>query len=81
MSDVQFSKDEMDRMVAKVKTYFSTELDQEIGAFDAEFLIEFITKEIGPRHYNLGLADAQALFTAKTEERGYLFQDLEKITT
>jgi uncharacterized protein (DUF2164 family) len=78
MSDIEFSDDQRARLVAKVKTYFSEALDQDIGAFDAEFLIDFIAKEIGPSIYNRGLADAHQLFNEKSEELGYLIAELEK---
>ena len=80
MSDIKFSKDETDRIVSKIKRYFNDELDQDIGGFEAEFLIEFIANEIGPYFYNRGLSDAYVLFTEKSEEVGYLIQELEKPT-
>lgn len=78
MSDIKFSKDETDRIVSKIKSYFNDELGQEIGGFEAEFLIDFFAKEIGPSFYNQGLFDAQTLFTENAEELGYLVQELEK---
>ena len=80
MSDIKFTKDERDRIVSKVKKYFSDELDQDIGGFEAEFLIDFFAKEIGPNFYNSGLRDAHVLFSEKAEELGYLVQELEKPT-
>ena len=78
MSEVDISREDKERIVQQVKTYFSDELDQDIGGFEAEFLIEFFSKEIGPYFYNQGLSDAQVLFTQKAEEIGYLVQELEK---
>lgn len=80
MSEIKFTKDETDRIVSKVTKYFNSELDQEIGNLEAELLIDFFAKEIGSYFYNQGLFDAQTLFTEKTEELGYLFQELEKPT-
>ena len=80
MTDITFSKDEKERVVEKVKLYFSEELDQEIGGFDAEFLIDFFAGEIGAFYYNRGLSDAQLLFTEKVEELSYLVQEMEKPT-
>jgi len=80
MSDIKFSRDEKERIVKKVETYFSNELDQEIGNFEAEFLIDFFADEIGAYFYNRGLNDAQTLFTEKVEELGYTIQELEKPT-
>jgi len=80
MSDIKFSRDEKERIVKKVERYFSNELDQEIGNFEAEFLIDFFADEIGAYFYNRGLNDAQTLFTEKVEELGYTIQELEKPT-
>lgn len=78
MSEVKFSRDETDRIVAKIKGYFEEELGQEIGGFEAEFLLEFLGKEVGPYFYNRGLSDAHTLFLERTEEIGYQIQELEK---
>ena len=78
MSDIKFSKEETDRIVSKVKDYFNRELDHEIGGFEAEFLIDFMAKEIGPYFYNQGLSDANSLFTEKADELSYSIQELEK---
>lgn len=80
MAEIDLTKDETDRIVGKVKDYFSKELGQDIGGFEAEFLIDFFAKEIGPFFYNRGLSDAQAVFKEKAEEAGYLVEELEKAT-
>ena len=80
MSKIKLSQDETDRIVEKIKTYFATELDHDIGGFDAEFLIEFFAKEIGPYFYNQGLSDAHSVFKGKVEEADYLVEELEKPT-
>ena len=81
MSDIKFSREELDRIVPKIKNHFNDELDREIGAFEAEFLIDFFSKEIGPFFYNRGLSDAQVLFAENAEELSYKIQELEKPTT
>lgn len=81
MDDITFNRDETEQLVAKIKRYFASELDQDIGGFEAEFLIEFFAKEIGPYFYNRGLGDAHSLFSEKSEELGYLIQEMEKPTT
>jgi uncharacterized protein (DUF2164 family) len=80
MSDIKFSREEKERIVKKVETYFSNELDQEIGNFEAEFLIDFFAGEIGAYFYNQGLSDAHTLYTEKAEELSYTIQELEKPT-
>ena len=78
MTDITFTADQKARMVSKIKSYFEDELQQEIGGFEAEFLIDFFAKEIGPYFYNRGLFDAQQVLTEKIEEVGYVLQELEK---
>ena len=78
MSDITFSPDQKARMVSKIKAYFDEELQQDIGGFEAEFLIDFFAKELGPHFYNRGLFDAQQVLTEKMDEVGYVMQELEK---
>lgn len=80
MSEITFSKEEKEEIVKKVKVYFSEELDQEIGSFDAGFLIDFFAGEIGAYFYNRGLYDAQNIYAQKIEEISYVVQELEKPT-
>ena len=81
MSDIKFSREEKEQIVKRVESYFNTELDQTIGNFEAEFLIDFFAEEIGAYFYNKGLNDAHVLFTEKVDELGYTIQELEKPTT
>ncbi len=78
MTDITFTADQKARMVSKIKAYFEEELDQDIGGFEAEFLIDFFAKEIGPYFYNRGLFDAQQVLNEKIEEVGYVLGELEK---
>ena len=81
MSAVKFSDAEKEQIVSKVKGYFREELDQDIGSFEAEFLIDFFTRELGAHFYNRGLYDAQTILAAKLEELGDSILELEKSTT
>ena len=78
MSEIKFGSDEKAQMVKKVQGYFEKELDQDIGRFDAEFLIDFLTKEMGPFFYNKGLQDAQAVVSSKSDEIVDAIYELEK---
>ncbi|MBC8124125.1 MAG: DUF2164 domain-containing protein [Candidatus Kapabacteria bacterium] len=68
MSTISFSAAERELITAKLLAYFETELDHEIGRFDAEFLLDFLTKEIGPYYYNRGLYDAQAALMKRIDD-------------
>ena len=67
-TDITFSQAEKDVIVRKIKLYFSEELQQQIGSFDAEFLLDFFAKEIGAYFYNRGLYDAQAILSKKMDD-------------
>ncbi len=78
MKDIELPREETERLSARIKDYFASELDQEIGGFEAEFLIDFFISELGPHMYNRGLADAHSAFREKAEEFGYVLQEMEK---
>lgn len=81
MQKIEFSTDQKAHMVDKIKAYFSDELQQDIGGFEAEFLIDFFARELGPYFYNRGLFDAQQVLNGKMEELAYTLQELEKPET
>ncbi|MEO1082492.1 MAG: DUF2164 domain-containing protein [Pseudomonadota bacterium] len=78
MSKPDFAADEKEIIVQKVKQYFRDQLNQDIGGFDAEFLIDFFAEEIGAYFYNRGLHDAQALFARKVDEFSDAVYELEQ---
>ena len=80
MEIIKFSSEEKDLIVRKIKLYFSEELKQQIGSFDAEFLLDFFAQEIGAYFYNRGLYDAQALLAAKLEDIQDSIHQLEQAT-
>lgn len=77
MLEIEFTQEEKNVLVHKLKRYLDQELDYEIGQFDAEFLLEFFNKEIGVYHYNRGLKDAQDIFKSKVESVTDAIYELE----
>jgi len=80
MSVIKFSKEEKETIVGKIQVYFNEELDQKIGQFDAEFLLDFFSEEMGAYYYNRGLVDAQAVLDKKLEDISDAIYELEKPT-
>lgn len=78
MTEIKFTPDEKATLVQKIKMYFSEELDQQIGQFDAEFLIDFIGEEMGTYYYNKGVQDSQQALSRKVDEISDALYDLEK---
>lgn len=80
MPIVEFSKDEKELIKRKIQLYFREELDQEIGGFDAEFLLDFFAEEMGVFFYNRGLHDAQALLESRLDSIAEAIYEIEKPT-
>lgn len=80
MPVIEFSKEEKEILVRKIQLYFSEELEQEIGGFDAQFLLDFFAGEIGAYFYNRGLYDAQAILEKRLESIAEAIYDLEMPT-
>jgi uncharacterized protein (DUF2164 family) len=80
MTEITFSKEEKEVITRKIQLYFREELSQEIGQFDAQFLLDFFAEEIGPYFYNRGLYDAQAVLERRLEDLSEAIYELEKIT-
>ncbi len=80
MSKIEFSKNGKEAIVGEIKRYFDEELDQEIGSFDAEFLLDFFSESLGPYYYNRGLHDAKRVLEQKLEAIDDTLYEIEKPT-
>ena len=61
------AREEREILCRKIQLYMREELDQEVGQFDAGFLLDFFAEEIGTFFYNRGLYDAQAILETRLE--------------
>ena len=80
MKHVTFGPEEKAHIVQKIKVWFDRELGEEIGQFDAEFLLEFFGDEIGPFYYNKGLQDAAGVIEAQTDAMKEALYTMEEST-
>ena len=80
MSEIKLDEHQKVEIVAKLKKYFEQEMHQEIGQFEAEFLLDFFSKEVGGYFYNQGLQDAGKIFEEKLEDVQQNLYELEKPT-
>ena len=80
MSEIKLEARQKDEAIEKLKKYFDKELHQDIGQFDAEFLLDFFSKEVGSYFYNQGLQDAGKVFEDKLEDIQQHLYELEKPT-
>lgn len=65
MADIIFTREQTQRMARKIQRYLEQEHSIELEDFDAEFLLEFISRELGAHYYNQGIYDAIAQVEAK----------------
>lgn len=65
-------------MTQKLQQYFAHELNYDLGSFDAQFLLDFISQEIGYHFYNQGLLDAQVILSKKIDDIQDVIGQLEK---
>ncbi|CAM4220874.1 DUF2164 domain-containing protein [Yersinia sp. 2544 StPb PI] len=65
MADITFTREQTQRMARKIQDYLEQNLSIELEDFDAEFLLEFISRELGAHYYNQGINDAIAQVEAK----------------
>ncbi|MBK6741020.1 MAG: DUF2164 domain-containing protein [Haliea sp.] len=80
MAEITFTRDERDIICRKIQLYMREELEQELGQFDAGFLLDFFAEEIGPYFYNRGLYDAQAILESRLENIAEAIYEIEKPT-
>jgi uncharacterized protein (DUF2164 family) len=78
MSEITFSVTQKDALVQKLQAYMNKELDFELGQFDGEFLLDFISNELGNFYYNQGLYDAQAVLSERLDSIADVILELEK---
>lgn len=80
MALIEFSKEEKEILVERIKVYFDENLNQELGQFEAEFLLNFFVDEIGPYFYNSGVNDARAQVHKQLDNIDEFLDSLEKPT-
>ena len=80
MTQIEIEPAAQEEIVARIQRYFLDELQQEIGSFDAQFLLDFFSEQVGSFYYNQGLADALKTFDDKLEDINDSIYQLEKDT-
>lgn len=57
---IKLERAQKETLASAIQDYMQDELSIEIGQFDSEFLIDFITDKLGAVYYNKGVEDAKA---------------------
>ena len=78
MSKIEFASQQKEQLIQKLQKYMSQELGIELGQFDADFFLDFISKEMGNLYYNQGLYDAQVVLADRMESLSDAIYQLEQ---
>lgn len=78
MAVIEIDKASKEILIRKLQLYFRRELNQELGGFDAEFLLDFFGEHAGVLYYNQAVTDVQAFVQKQAEEMSYTISELEK---
>ena len=65
---IELNKQEIDALIPSIHRYFREELELEISGLQANFLLDYILKEIAPFAYNKGVSDAESYFRTRVED-------------
>lgn len=79
MMDIQLDKTQKKALTDSLQTYLQDELDVELGQFDSEFLVDFVSKKFGAVYYNKGIEDAQKVMERKMLDIADELYEIEQI--
>ena len=76
---IQLDSKQKSELTHTLQKYLQDELDVELGQFDAEFLVDFISKKFGSVSYNKGIEDAQKVMERKMMDISDELYEIEQI--
>ncbi len=66
--EIVLSKEKKAKMIEEIKTYFSTERDEDLGDLAAMLILDFVIEKLGPEIYNQGVYDAHLYMNGAVED-------------
>lgn len=75
---IKLERAQKEALATAIQDYMQDELSIEIGQFDSEFLIDFITEKLGAVYYNKGVEDAKSLIERRMLEVSDELYEIEK---
>lgn len=75
---IKLDRAQKETLATAIQDYMQDELSIEIGQFDSEFLIDFITDKLGAVYYNKGVEDAKAVIERRMLEVSDELYEIEK---
>jgi len=65
---IRLSDDRRAEIVESLRSFYLSELDEELSTFRGERILDFMVKALGPPLYNQAVADARAYMAGKLED-------------
>ncbi len=75
---IKLERAQKETLATAIQDYMQDELSIEIGQFDSEFLIDFITEKLGAVYYNKGVEDAKSVIERRMLEVSDELYEIEK---
>ncbi|AGB12166.1 DUF2164 domain-containing protein [Vibrio parahaemolyticus] len=75
---IKLERAQKETLASAIQDYMQDELSIEIGQFDSEFLIDFITDKLGAVYYNKGVEDAKAVIERRMLEMSDELYEIEQ---
>ena len=75
---IRLSEDRQRAILNLFKAFYAEEFDEELSAYQAERLLEFFMKNLGPPVYNQAISDAHAFMLGKLDDLDVEFYEPEE---
>ncbi|CAK6716234.1 conserved hypothetical protein [Vibrio harveyi] len=75
---IKLERAQKETLATAIQDYMQDELSLEIGQFDSEFLIDFITEKLAPLYYNKGIEDAKTVIERRMLEMSDELYEIEQ---
>ncbi|HCG6639957.1 DUF2164 domain-containing protein [Vibrio parahaemolyticus] len=75
---IKLERAQKETLASAIQDYMQDELSIEIGQFDSEFLIDFITDKLGAVYYKKGVEDAKAVIERRMLEMSDELYEIEQ---
>ncbi|EGQ9163485.1 DUF2164 domain-containing protein [Vibrio parahaemolyticus] len=75
---IKLERAQKETLASAIQDYMQDELSIEIGQFDSEFLIDFMTDKLGAVYYNKGVEDAKAVIERRMLEMSDELYEIEQ---
>ena len=77
---IKLSDERKDQITDALVDFYASEFDEELSAFRAERVVEFMLRQIGPSQYNQAIADVRKYMAEKIDDLDAEFYEPEALS-